>query len=256
MILIDTHTHLYLESFKDDQAIAVERALEKGVKFMLLPNVDEETIGPLMDLHKKFPGNCLPMMGLHPTSVKPGFENILEKMKMLFDEYDYYAVGETGIDLYWDKTFFDQQVASFKIQLDWALEMDLPVVIHSRSSIAEIMEVLKPYRNKGLKGIMHCFPGDIQQAEWFIDFGFYLGIGGVVTYKNSITADVVAHVPLKHLLLETDAPYLPPVPFRGKRNEPAYLPYIIEKIALLKNITSEEVAVTTSQSALELFKIS
>jgi TatD DNase family protein len=255
MIFIDTHAHLYLDAFSEDRASAVERAVDAGVEYMLLPNVDEETIDDMQRLQELFPRNCLPMMGLHPTSVKPGFEKSLDKMKELLQRKKYIAVGETGIDLYWDKTFFDLQVSSFKTQIGWALEFDIPVVIHSRNSISEIIDILEPFRNSGLKGVMHCFPGDIEQAKWFIDFGFFLGIGGVVTYKNSITARVVENVPVEKLLLETDAPYLPPVPFRGKRNEPAYIPHIAGKIADIRKMPVEEIARITTDNAKSLFNL-
>lgn len=254
---IDTHTHLYLEQFDQDRDDVVMRAIENaGVTRMLMPNVDEETITPLMELHRKYPEHCLPMMGLHPTSVKPGYESILKDMKQRFREQKFYAVGETGIDLYWDKTHLDLQVISFRTQIEWALEMDLPVVIHARNSVEEIMQVLEPFRNRGLKGVMHCFPGNVQQALWFTSFGFMLGIGGVVTYKNSDMAKVVEQTPLEYLLLETDAPYLSPVPHRGKRNEPANIPVIAARIAELKNIPLAQVASVTTSSAVKLFNLS
>ncbi len=252
---IDTHNHLYLEQFDQDRDMAVERALRAGVKYMLLPNVDEETTGPMLQLHEKYPQNCLPMMGLHPTSVKPGFEKILETMKARFGVMKFCAVGETGIDLYWDKTHFDLQVQSFRTQIEWALEFNLPLVIHSRNSVTQIMDVLDQYRGTNLKGVMHCFPGDTQQARWFTDFGFLLGIGGVVTYKKSAMAEVVKNTPLDKIILETDAPYLPPVPHRGKRNEPAYIPLIANKIAEIKGVSREMVADETTKMAHSLFKI-
>lgn len=252
---VDTHNHLYLEQFDQDRDEAVERAIKAGVKYMLLPNVDEETTGPLLQLHEKYPENCLPMMGLHPTSVKPGFEKILETMKERFTSTKFCAVGETGLDLYWDATHFELQVQSFRAQIDWALEFDLPLVIHSRNSTTEIMDVLEDYRGTALKGVMHCFPGNVQQAQWFTDMGFLLGIGGVVTYKKSAMAEVVKEVPLEKIILETDAPYLPPVPYRGKRNEPAYVPLIADKIAELKGISREMVAEETTKAAHALFRI-
>ncbi|TVQ83699.1 MAG: TatD family deoxyribonuclease [Bacteroidetes bacterium] len=253
---IDTHTHLYLEQFDKDRNSAVENAVQAGVEYMLLPNVDEETIQPMMDLCETFPANCKPMMALHPTSVKADFEEVLARIKPWFEKGKMCAVGETGIDLYWDKTFFAQQVQAFKTQIEWALEYDLPVVIHSRKSVEEIMQVLEAYRGTGLKGVMHCFPGNVQQAHWFTEFGFRLGIGGVVTYKKSMMADVVKHTDLKHLLLETDAPYLPPVPHRGKRNEPAYIPHIAAKIAEIKGVDIGQVARITTENAHKLFKLS
>ncbi len=252
----DTHTHLYLEQFDQDRQKVVEKAIENGVQYMLLPNVDEDTIEPMLDLHRQHPQNCLPMMGLHPTSVKPGFEKVLQSMKNLFDHTRFYAVGETGIDLYWDKTFFELQLQSFQTQIEWALELKLPLVVHARNSLDEIKDVLQSYRNRGLMGVMHCFPGNIQQAQWFTDYGFHLGIGGVVTYKNSEMAKVAEQIPLDRIILETDAPYLPPVPYRGKRNAPSYIPLIAEKIAQLKNLCVNEVAAATSATARQLFNIS
>lgn len=254
-IFIDTHTHLYLEQFDDDRHEAVRKAIDQHVNYMLLPNVDEETIDPMLSLHKNFPDSCLPMMGLHPTSVKPGFEKVLDGMYNYLTTQEFCAVGETGIDLYWDKTYYDLQVKAFQTQIEWALQFNLPIVIHARNSLTEIMEALKPFTNRGLKGVMHCFPGNVEQAEWFVDFGFKLGIGGVVTYKKSDMAKVVESIPLQCLILETDAPYLPPVPYRGKRNEPSYIPIIAEKIAQIKEISVGEVADQTTQTAKNLFGI-
>jgi TatD DNase family protein len=253
---IDTHTHLYLEQFAGDRKAVVQQALDSDVRYMLLPNVDEETIEPLLELHSLYPENCLPMLGLHPTSVKPGFENILSKMKTRFTEMKFYAIGETGIDLYWDKTHFDLQVQSFRIQIEWALEYNLPVVIHARNSVQQIMDVLEPYRNNDLTGVMHCFPGTVEDANWFVNYGLHLGIGGVVTYKNSEMAKVAEQISLEYLILETDAPYLPPVPHRGKRNEPSYIPVIAARLAQIKGIDLNEVAEITTRSAKKLFNIS
>jgi len=253
--IIDTHTHLYLEQFSEDRYHVVEDAIARGVSKFLLPNVDEDTIEPMMELSRNFNGVCFPMMGLHPTSVKPSFKDVLNRMYTLLKTTSFCAIGETGIDLYWDKTWFAQQVEAFRVQIDWALELDLPLVIHSRNSVEEIIDVLTPYRNTSLKGVMHCFPGNVEQARWFISMGFYLGIGGVVTYNNSEMASVVAETPLEFLLLETDAPYLPPVPHRGKRNIPTYLPLVASKIASIKGITVDDVARETTRSASTLFKL-
>jgi TatD DNase family protein len=253
---IDTHTHLYLEQFDKDRNSVVENAVQAGVQYMLLPNVDEETIQPMMDLCAVFPENCKPMMALHPTSVKADFEEVLARIKPWFEKRTMCAVGETGIDLYWDKTFFQQQVQAFKTQIEWALEYDLPVVIHSRNSVEEIMQVLEAYRGTGLKGVMHCFPGNVEQAQWFTEFGFMLGIGGVVTYKKSMMARVVEEVDAEYLILETDAPYLPPVPYRGKRNESSYIPIIAQKVAELKSTDVESIARITTENAKKLFQLS
>jgi TatD DNase family protein len=254
-IFIDTHAHLYLEQFDNDRNEAVIRAVGQNVKYMLLPNVDEDTIEPMLSMIKDFPDSCLPMMGLHPTSVKPGFEKVLDKMYKYFTRGGFCAVGESGIDLYWDKTYFDLQVRAFQTQIEWALQFDLPIVVHARNSLNEIMEALKPFTGRGLKGVMHCFPGTVEQARWFVDFGFKLGIGGVVTYKKSDMAKVVESMPLQCLILETDAPYLPPVPYRGKRNEPSFIPIIAEKISQIKGISIDDVADQTTQNAKNLFGI-
>ncbi len=253
---IDTHTHLYLEQFEKDQDSVVKKAIQAGVEYMLLPNVDEETIQPMMDLCYAFPHNCKPMMALHPTSVKADFQEVLARMKPWFEKEKMYAVGETGIDLYWDKTFFKQQVQAFKTQIECALEYDLPVVIHSRNSVEEIMQVLESYRGTGIKGVMHCFPGNVEQAKWFTDFGFVLGIGGVVTYKKSMMARVVEEIGAEFLILETDAPYLPPVPHRGKRNESSFIPNIAQKVAELKSMDIENIAHITTENAKKLFQLS
>ncbi len=252
---IDTHTHIYLEEFEHDTDSVIKEALEAGVQHMLMPNVDLNTLDPLLSLWEKYPANCLPMMALHPTSVKPGFERVLEKIRPWFCKKCMVAVGETGIDLYWDKTHLTQQIESFKRHIEWALSYELPLVVHSRNSIHEIMQVLEDYRGSRLKGVMHCFPGDTVQAEWFIDYGFLLGIGGVVSYKKSAMAEVVKHVSMDSIILETDAPYLTPVPHRGKRNQPAYIPLIAQKIAEIKNVSLSDVADQTTANARMLFKI-
>jgi TatD DNase family protein len=255
MQFIDTHTHLYADEFTADIESVISNAIESKVNLMLLPDIDSNTRDAMLLLHEKYPENCPVMVGLHPTSVKEDYKTELEKIDEIISKYKFCGIGETGIDLYWDKTFFAEQVDSFVYQVELSLKYDLPIVIHSRKSINEIFSALKPYKGKGLKGVFHCFPGSMEEAKRVIDMGFYLGIGGVVTYKNSGMAEVVKQVDLKHLLLETDAPYLTPVPFRGKRNESSYIPLIAEFIALLKGITVEEVAETTTSSAKQLFKI-
>lgn len=250
---VDTHTHLYLEQFDEDRVAIIDAAFKAGVNYMLLPNVDMDTVRSMMRLHEKYPDQCIPMMALHPTSVKESPEELLDQAYQLLKKYSFCAIGETGIDLYWDKSNYLLQLMAFDRHIQWALELDLPLVIHARSSTDEIRKVLEPYKGYGLKGVMHCFPGNREQADWFLDFGFLLGIGGVVTYKKSEMANVVAHVPLESLLLETDAPYLPPVPYRGKRNEPAYIPLIAAKIAEIKGVSVDQVARVTTSTAKDLF---
>ena len=252
---IDTHVHIYLPEFDEDRAEMIDRAREAGVSPLLMPNVDQTTIGPLMDAAGSFPGLCLPMMALHPTSVKEDYQQQLAEVERWLAKGGFVAVGETGIDLYWDKTFFEQQVIAFQRHAELALQYDLPLVIHSRQALEEIFEALEPFRGSGLKGVFHCFPGDEPQARKAIEMGFLLGIGGVVTYKKSSMARVVKEVGLEHIILETDAPYLTPVPHRGKRNESAYIPLVGHQVAELTGVSPAEVEAITSQNAIKLFKL-
>jgi TatD DNase family protein len=254
MIFTDTHTHLYLDAFDDDRRQVVENAIKQEIKFMLLPNIDSGSADNLLALCEVFPENCFPMMGLHPTSVKENYKEELKIVSEWFEKKKFIAVGEVGIDLYWDKTFLKQQEEAFRFQIDLALKYDLPVAIHSRESFSEIAAILQDYRDTGLKGVFHCFTGTIAQAELAIDLGFYLGIGGVLTFKNSGLDKVMEMTELKHILLETDSPFLAPVPFRGKRNESSYIPLIARKLAEVKNTTIDEIAVVTTSNAKHLFK--
>lgn len=255
MTLIDTHTHLYLPEFDNDLAQAIARSVNQGVKYLLLPNIDKKSVEPMLNVCQKHPENCFPMIGIHPTSVKDGYK---EEMAAVFDYFEpmkFIAVGEIGIDLYWDKTYFAEQIEAFRFQLDFALKHDLPVVIHCRDSFQPIMDVLKDYKNKSLRGVFHAFSGPKEQADLIIKQGFKLGIGGVLTYKNSKLKDTLAPIPLEHIVLETDSPYLTPVPKRGERNESAYVLYVCQKLAEIKGLKMEEVAEITTRNALELFKI-
>ena len=256
MQFIDSHAHLYADEFAADIDEVIRRAVERDVTRMILPDIDSQSRKAMLLLHDKYPVNCPVMIGLHPTSVKADYKIELEKIDEIINEHPFCAIGETGIDLYRDKTFFKQQIDSFTYQIELALKYDLPIVIHSRKSINEILSVLRSYNGKGLTGVFHCFPGNTDEAKKVTDLGFYLGIGGVVTYKNSGMAEVVKHIDLKHLLLETDAPYLTPAPHRGKRNESSYIPIIAEFIASLKGISTEEVAQTTTSNAIHLFNLS
>jgi TatD DNase family protein len=222
---------------------------------MILPNIDRDSIIPMMDLVKEFPENCFSMMGLHPTSVGKDFEQQLETVKEWLKKDKFYAVGEMGIDLYWDKTYFAEQQEAFRIQAALALEYDLPLVIHSRNSFDEIFLLLDEVFKPGLKGVFHCFTGNLEQAEHITAMGFLLGIGGVLTYKKSGLAEVLEKIPLSQMMLETDAPFLPPVPYRGNRNESAYVIEVAKKLAEIKKVTIEEVAEVTTGNALRLFKI-
>ncbi len=251
--MVDTHTHLYDEQFDSDREAVIARALECGVKRMLLPNVDTQTLEPMLDVCRLYPGRCFPMVGLHPTSVGKEFESQLDLMRQYLDNEQVVAIGEVGVDLYWDKQYIDQQIEAFRIQIDWAKRYRLPVSIHCRKSYNEIISVLKKEQDGSLTGVFHCFPGNVRQAEEVIALGFALGIGGVVTYKNAEMATVVQHVGIEHILTETDAPYLPPAPFRGKRNESAYIYNIVQKIAELKGISTEQTAHVTANNAERIF---
>ena len=254
MFLTDTHTHLYLKEFNDDRREIIERALEQDVKAMLLPNIDSSSINDMMKLSKQFPNNCFPMMGLHPTSVKENYLEELDQVEFWLAKEKFYAIGEIGIDLYWDKTFQKDQEIAFTKQIELAKKYQLPIVIHMRDSFDEVYEIVKKYTSPELTGVFHCFTGTIEQAKKIIELNFLLGIGGVVTFKNSGLDKVVKKVDMKHLLLETDAPFLTPMPFRGKRNESAYTRLVARKIAEIKNISLEEVAEITTSNAKQLFK--
>lgn len=255
MILTDSHAHLYLEQFDLDRHDVIRHAIEQDIRYMILPNIDKDSILPMLELVREFPGNCFPMMGLHPTSVKGDYAEQLEVVKEWLKKEKFHAIGEMGIDLYWDRTYFAEQQEAFRIQAGLALEYDLPLVIHSRNSFDEIFQLLKEVHQPGLRGVFHCFTGNLSQAEHIINMGFLLGIGGVLTYKNSGLAEVLEKVALENLLLETDAPFLAPVPYRGKRNESAYILDIAVKLAETKGVTLEEVARLTTRNALNLFKI-
>jgi TatD DNase family protein len=252
-MFVDTHTHLYLEDFKDDRDAMIARAIKAGVDKFFLPNIDSASVDVLHALCDAYPHNCFPMMGLHPCSVKENYHGELDRVSALLKTRKYYAVGEIGIDLYWDKTFFTQQVEAFEKQVQWALELNLPIVIHSRDSFDQIYEVLCKFETLP-KGIFHCFTGTREQAEKAIALGrFKLGIGGVVTFKNSGLDKTLEHVALEHMVLETDAPYLSPVPYRGQRNESAYVSIIARRLAELKNCNVGQVAEITTRNAFEIF---
>jgi len=255
MILIDTHTHLYLNAFNDDREAMVERAVASGVKYMFLPNIDSSSVRGMQALCERFPENCFPLMGLHPTSVKDNFRDELAQVEKLLDEQIYYGVGETGIDLYWDNTYYREQVEAFNRQIDLAMEHGLPLVIHARESFTEIFRILENRDISGLRGVFHCFTGKLEEAEHAIKLGFMLGIGGVLTYKNSGLDHVVAELGIEHLILETDAPFLSPVPHRGKRNESAYIIHVADKLAEVLGATAKEVAEATTRNACTLFNL-
>lgn len=252
-MLIDTHTHLYAEEFDADRTVLIEKAIHNGVKKFYLPNIDSGSIEGMLDLEKQFPDNCFAMMGLHPCSVKENYLAELNIMESWLKQRKFAAIGEIGIDLYWDKTFIEEQKTAFKTQIQWALDYNYTIVIHCRDAFDPIFEVLKDF-TKLPKAIFHCFSGNLEQARQIIALGdFKLGIGGVATFKNSGLDEVVRQIDLEHLVLETDAPYLAPVPFRGKRNEPSYILEVAKKIALIKELPMEKVANITSQNAQNIF---
>jgi TatD DNase family protein len=250
---IDTHAHIYLDEFKEDRADMLRRAEEAGVQKIYMPNVDHTSIDAMLDLESRNK-QCVAMMGLHPCYVKKDFERELYQVEEWLSKRKFAAVGEIGTDLYWDKTFWDHQVECFKIQVGWAKKYRLPVVIHCRESIDETISLVEELKDENLRGVFHCFSGNLAQAKKVIELGFLLGIGGVATFKKGGLDTVLPDVELHHLLLETDSPYLAPVPHRGKRNEPSYIPLVATRVAALKNITVDEVQSSTTKSANDLFR--
>ncbi len=255
-ILIDSHAHMYVSDFDIDIDACMQRAADAGVALTALPNIDSGSIERVRKLMDTYPKQTIGMMGLHPCSVKSNFQEELSIIKAELDSGKYHAVGEIGIDLYWDKTYFQEQVEAFRMQIGWAREMDLPIAIHARDSFNEICEVLDEEYTAGLTGVFHCFTGSIKDAERALAYdGFYLGIGGVATFKNSGLGDVLGQIGLSRLVLETDAPYLTPSPFRGKRNETAYTVLVAEKLAEITNTSLKDVAEKSTANARKLFKL-
>ena len=253
--MVDTHCHLYDEAFDADRDEAVTRALDAGVGMMVLPGIDSKSHAAQEALAMRFPNCFRQMMGLHPTSVDEGFEEELRMVeeRLFAPDAHYVGVGEIGLDLYWDRTFYEQQREVLRRQMRWARQLDLPVCLHVRKAYNELFGLLRDLNFGTYRGVMHCFGGSVQEARRAVEMGFYLGIGGVVTFKNATMAEVVDAVPLERILLETDAPYLAPVPYRGKRNESAYIPVIAEKIAAIKGVSLSQVDEVTTASANRLF---
>lgn len=254
--MIDTHSHIYAEEFDKDRDETIERAKVAGVEKIILPNVDSDSLQRMLDTEKLFPDYCYAAIGLHPTSVGENVASELARVRSELECRKYIAIGEIGIDLYWDKTFRREQIDALHTQLDWALEFDLPVIIHVRDSHLDTIEAMKDYSGKGLRGVFHCFTGSHIEAEQIFALGnFMLGIGGVVSFKNSGLSDNLRHIPLNRLVLETDAPYLAPTPHRGKRNEPAYLSLVRDKLSQIYEIPASEINRITTKNAKELFSI-
>lgn len=255
MHLIDTHTHLYSEKFNEDREERIQDAIDAGVKQFFMPNIDSTSIEGMNILAQKFPENCFAMMGLHPCSVNENIEQELLMVEQELKTNKYIAVGEIGMDLYWDKSFQVEQEMAFRKQIEWAKELNLPIDIHCREAFDEILTIMDDLNDDGMKGVFHCFTGSLDQAQHILNYGdFKLGIGGVVTFKNSGLDKVIKKLKLEDLVLETDAPYLAPAPFRGKRNESAYLVNVANKISDIFEVSVAEVAAQTTKNALQIFK--
>lgn len=255
MTLIDTHTHIYDPAFDLDREAAVQRALEAGVGMMLMPNVDASTIQPMLETHDLFPDCTRVMMGLQPEEVKEDYKSVLALMERELDRNIYIGVGEIGLDFYWDATFEHEQLDAFETQLGWAKQLHLPLSIHCRNAFSFMARILEKHQDGGLHGVMHCFTGSEEEAQVYLDLGFHLGLGGVTTYKNCEVKNFLCNIPLDRIVLETDAPYLSPVPHRGKRNEPAFMVDTAKRIAEIYQIPLEELAETTTNNVKSLFKI-
>lgn len=253
--MIETHAHIYAEQFKDDIEEVLERSQEAGIEKIVMPNIDHTSIDGMMELEEENPGFCLATMGLHPCSVNKGFEKELYIIEGWLNKRDFVAIGEMGTDLYWDKTFIDQQVEAFKIQVDWAKKFRKPIIIHCRESLDMTIDLVESLKTDDLTGVFHCFNGTVEQAERIVGLDFYLGLGGVTTFKNSGMDQVVPKLDLDRILLETDSPYLAPTPNRGKRNEPSYLELIAQKIADYREMSLAELKTQTTDNANKLFKL-
>jgi TatD DNase family protein len=250
---VDTHAHIYSSEFDTDRTEILQRAEKNSIGKIFMPNIDHTSIDGMFELERKYPSVCYPMMGLHPCYVKKDFEKELYLVESWLAKREFSAVGEMGTDLYWDKTFWDQQVEAFTIQVGWAKKYDLPIVVHCRESMDETIAIVEKLQDGKLKGVFHCFTGSKEQAERLVKLGFYLGIGGVATFKKAGMENVIPDIPLNHIVLETDSPYLAPAPHRGKRNEPSYIPIIGQRVAELKNSTLAEVQAATTENAHTLF---
>ena len=253
--MIDTHAHLFLEEIKGDITQVIDNARAAGVKAFILPNVDSKTIHSLLEVAEQFPNECFPCVGIHPTSVK---DNVAEEIKLIekfLQQREFIAIGEIGIDLYWDKSHLQEQCLAFDLQIKLALKYNMPIIVHTRQSFDETYEIVDKYKDSGLKGVFHCFSGNAEQGQKLIDLGFMLGIGGVVTYKNSGLDKALKQLPLQNIVLETDSPYLPPVPYRGQRNEPAYIKFVAEKLSEVYDVSFDTIVETTTANAKKLFNL-
>ena len=255
MRFIDTHAHLYSSPLNENRELIIQNAINNGIDPLIMPAIVSDTLESVLELEAAYPNNCIAMMGLHPCSVKDNVQQELDIVEAQLKKRKFIAIGEIGLDYYWDKTFIQQQIEAFTIQMQWALEKQLPIVIHTRNAMGETIEAVKPFAKKGLRGIFHCFSGSQESAQQIISMGFHLGLGGVLTYKNAAVAEAIKEIPMSHLVLETDSPYLSPVPYRGKTNEPAFMIEVAKKLAEIKNIPLQEVAAITTNNAKEVFGI-
>jgi TatD DNase family protein len=253
MRFIDTHAHLYSTPLKENIEGIIKNAMDNGIDTIIMPAIDSTTLDAMLEVEVNYPKNCMAMMGLHPCSVKENVKEELAIVEVQLQKRKFIAIGEIGLDYYWDKTFTTQQMEAFEIQMQWALDYKLPIAIHTRSAMGETIEAVKPFAKKGLRGIFHCFSGSRESAEQITSMGFHLGLGGVLTYKNAGVAEAIKDIPMQWLVLETDAPYLSPVPYRGKTNEPSYMIQVAMKLAEIKNLPLHEIASITTSNAEKLF---
>lgn len=255
--MIDTHSHIYEPVFNADREEVVMRAKQAGVEYILLPNINAQSIGQMLDMCRRYPGYCFPMIGLHPEDIEEDYRQVLADMKALLEvpDHPYIAIGEVGLDYYWDKSKVKEQEETFRTQIEWAIEYHLPLMIHSRSAHRQLVAAISEYKDEALSGVFHCFGGTAEEAQELLQFpGFMLGIGGVVTYKNSGLPETLASVPLERIVLETDSPYLAPVPYRGKRNESAYVAEVLRKVAHIYNVSEQQAENITNNNARRIFR--
>ena len=255
--MIDTHSHIYERQFDADREEVILRARQAGVEYILLPNINAGSIAPMLDMCRRYPGYCFPMLGLHPEDIEENYRQVLADMKAMLEvpDHPYIAIGEIGLDYYWDKSKMKEQDETFHTQIEWAIQYRLPLMIHSRSAHRQLVTTIAEYRHEALSGVFHCFGGSAEEAQELLQFpDFMLGIGGVVTYKNSHLAETLSSVPLERIVLETDSPYLAPVPHRGQRNESAYVAEVLHKVAQIYNVSEQEAEHVTNNNAKRIFQ--
>lgn len=251
--MIDSHVHLYDEKFDADRDAMIQRALDAGIERLYMPNCNSETVEGMLAIEKQYPGICFAMMGVHPCYINANYKEELDRVEYWLQQREFVAIGEIGLDYYWDKTYVQEQKEAFTRQMEWALAKKRPVVIHMRESTRDTLDLVKPFSQRGLTGVFHCFSGSLETAREIIEMGFYLGLGGVLTYPKAGIQQVIQEIDIQHLILETDAPYLSPVPHRGRRNEPAFLPHVATMLADLKKISLEELRAKTNNNCVSLF---